>query len=308
MPDNTSRKTDGETFEVEGYKTISLVGRGSVGRVFVAEDGEGNRGALKIMQITPFYDPEILEEIVEGAMMTKKISPEANVVKIHSSGRKEDFYYIIMDLISGSTLRDYIDGGAGSRNLEFSVKTALELAETLSFVHEAGIIHGDLKPSNILLDRQNIPYLSDFYLALYNIRLSRKKNSMTLPLGTPLYMSPEQAAGQFITPASDAYSFGVIFYEMLTGRLPYGENPANIAGMVKIIENSPVLPPSDYNGEIGSRLEKILLKLLEKDTDRRYSDFSAVASDISSLKIIKKTKQPGKQGMLAGIFKFLGLK
>lgn len=263
---------------VPGYKASRLIGKGSVGTVYEAVNPSGETIAIKIMCATPFLDPGILEDIVEGALITRKIPAQANIVRVRTAGKTDDCYYIETELLKGGTLEKIINDREFPLGKKLQI--AVSLANTLSICHSTGIIHGDLKPSNILMTEDWTPCLNDFYLALYSIR--SKGQFKALAQGTPRYMSPEQAEGKFITTASDIYSFGVLLYELLTNRIPYEMKISNINDMLLAIKTSEILSPRSINAEITHELNAVLLKLLEREIGKRYESMSLVESDIKA--------------------------
>lgn len=270
LKDNSPQK-----ISVEGYNVGRFIGGGSFGSVYEATDKNGNLIALKIMRPTPFIESPLIECIVKGALLIKDLSARTNSVKIYDAGFSNGVYFISMELLTGGTLEDVISDKTVT--LARKLEIALSIAKTLSVFHSEGIIHGDLKPSNILLDKQNNPCLNDFYHALTNMPGCC---SYSMPSGTLRYMSPEQSQNKFVTSATDIYSFGILLYEMLTGKLPYGKEPENISEMLTAIKASSIIPPSTYNSHIDGSLESIILKLINKSPDNRYSSMKDAAEDL----------------------------
>lgn len=268
------REASENTYSLENCKLGDLLGKGSVGSVYKAEAlADGRMLAIKIMETTPFIEDTMLQSIIKGSLETQRLPSNAKVVKIYSTGKSDKVYYIVMELYKDTLEKMMLDGVCSMKQ---KLEIAFSLADTLGYVHNAGIIHGDLKPSNVLLDDAMTPYLNDFYNSVDNLPAD-----FSMPHGTPKYMSPEQASRRLIGPASDIYSFGVLFYELLTDCLPYKEEADSIAKMLEIIQNGNIIPPSQINKNIDRKLESIVLKLLDKE-EGRYSNMKRCASDIKA--------------------------
>lgn len=260
-----------------GYTLKRFLGKGSVGIVYEATNREGLDVAIKVMEVTPFIDEKMLRMIVDGALATQKISPCARVAEIYDTGSFENYYYIVMPFYKGGVLEEYIENKNVS--LKTKLKIAHSLSQTLYLIHDAGIIHGDLKPSNVLLDDDNYPYLIDFYQAGLKPDYGGMNN---FPKGTPLYMSPEQALGKFVSASSDIYSFGVLLYELFTGYYPYEMRADNVTAMVNVIQNSAIIPPSRRKREVSGKLEAVIMKALNKHRDDRYANMRKMTADLES--------------------------
>ncbi|OGV58096.1 MAG: hypothetical protein A2X45_25905 [Lentisphaerae bacterium GWF2_50_93] len=280
---------------VDGYRIGPLVGKGSIGTVYSASDSKGDSFAVKIMEINPFLEATALDAIIEGAISSSKISECARIVKVHKVGKTEDFYYVVMDFMQGGTL----EGLIGKEGVPFEKKVGigLSLAETVACIHLKGVIHGDLKPGNIMLDSCDIPYLTDFYYSALNL----KRGLGLFPQGTPRYMSPEQAMGQFITTSSDIYSFGVLFYELLTGAIPYRDCSNNISGMITVVSQSEIVNPVERNNKLDRKICGILLKMLQKKVEDRYQNMQQVASDLKGYLEVAGKDEPGEKSMFQQI-------
>ncbi len=254
---------------VDGFTIGSIIGKGSIGTVFNAVDASGRPFAIKIMQTNPFLDESVLDSVVEGALSTSKISDCARIVRVHKAGRTPDFHYIVMDFMQGGTLERILE--ENDYPIHKKLLIGLSLSQTIACVHSKRIIHGDIKPGNVMLDADDMPYLTDFYYS------SLKKGRNILPQGTPRYMSPEQAMGLFITTSSDIYSFGVLLYELLTGKLPYKTASGNIAGMIETVSECEIVNPALINSNLDKGVCALLCKLLEKKPENRYHTMEEVA-------------------------------
>jgi serine/threonine-protein kinase len=299
---NISEQTSAVLAKIEnGYTPLRFLGQGSVGTVYECVDSDGRHVAVKLMESNPMVDISIFEGIIHAALATQEIPENINVVDVLTAGKEGSDYYIIMEMMPGGTLETMVMDSS----LSFSAKleSAAKIAEIIAGIHGRGIVHGDLKPENILLNAEKEPYLNDFYL--YTAGESGEMPIM--PFGTPYYMSPEQAKGALITPESDIYSFGVLIYELLTARMPYYSKPDNIQEMVTEIADGKIYPPSKANSKINSRLNAVILKLLEKDADNRYRNMNRAAGDLRACIDQKPISIPYNESLLEKIRSFLHL-
>lgn len=260
------------------YRIIEEIGRGGMGKVYKAEDMELNiTVALKI--ILPKYasTPSFIERFKRETLTARSISHE-NVVRIYDIGETANIKYISMGYIKGQNLRELIRT-SGSLTIETTVSMAGEMGAALRAAHQKGIVHHDLKPSNIMVDNNGHVYIMDFGIARA-IEAEQPADKAGAILGTPQYMSPEQARKEKTDHRSDIYSLGVIIFEMLTGRLPFEASTA-AEYMEKHIKEPPLLP-SKINPLLPERLEAIILKCLEKDPGKRYQRMEEILEDLGS--------------------------
>ena len=199
-----------------------------------------------------------------------------NIVPIYDAGVDGDTYYIASAFIEGQTLQEAIE--EGHMGFEGAVQIIRRLADALDYAHQQGVVHRDVKPANIILDASGEPLLMDFGLARFEERESNLTQDGTI-LGTPAYMPPEQASAQhdLVGPASDQYSLGVVFYELLCGQTPFTGPPTLVISMV--INQEPPSPRS-IDGGILQDLETICLKAMSKGREQRYSTCRELADDL----------------------------
>lgn len=252
----------------EKYEVLGLLGKGGFSTVLLVEDRILRRKcALKILssEITG-SSQELIERFKREARMYAELE-HPNIVPIYDVGFHGDRAYILMKFIEGKTLKELI-GEKAPLSLEEVVFISSDILSALAYMHRKGIVHRDIKPANIIIEENSgKAILADFGLAKRMEAGTHLTRSGEL-LGTPHYLSPEQARGDKLTPASDIYSFGITLYEMVTGNLPFqGETPLQILWRhVK----EPITPPSKFNPEIHPLLERIILKATEKRPKNRY--------------------------------------
>ncbi len=275
--ETTDHFTPGEMFD-RRYRIIEEIGWGGMGRVFKAEDTELDiTVALKIIRPGLSSNPRFIEQFKKEMLLARSISHE-NVIRIFDLGETHRTKYISMEYIKGENLKEFLQA-SGTLAVETVVHIARQIGEALKLAHAKGIIHQDLKPANIMVDRSGRVYIMDFGLAraVYGIDAEEPGGVA----GTPQYMSPEQAKGEKISAASDIYSYGAILYEIATGR-PLFKADTRAEYKEKHISERPV-PPAKVNPRLPKQLEHIILKCLEKDPAKRYQNIAEILADLSQL-------------------------
>jgi TolB-like protein/Tfp pilus assembly protein PilF len=246
------------------YQIVEEIGRGGMGIVYKALDRELDRVvALKIIRPELGHDPEIVDQFKQELRLASEISHE-NVIRIHDLGETGGIKYISMRYIAGTSLRDLLDT-AGRLTSERAIGLTQQICNALTAAHKSGVIHRDLKPQNIMLDRLGNTYVMDFGVAAL---AGKKKPAGSTIVGTPNYMSPEQAAGKAADERSDIYSLGCILYEMVAGRKPLDAD--TVEEMIRKHTSETPQAPSDWNPAIPQSLESITMRCLEKDPADRY--------------------------------------
>ena len=252
------------------------LGSGGMADVYLAHDDILDRDvALKVMSTRYAQDEEFVERFKREAQSAAALS-HPNIVSIFDRGESEDgTYYIAMEYLPGGTLKDRILR-RGALPAHTAAAVALQMAEALRAAHERDVIHRDIKPHNILVTGSGDVKVTDFGIA-------RAASSSTMTrtghiLGTAHYISPEQAMGEHVGPASDLYSLGVVLYEMLTGELPFdADTPIGIA--MKHV-NGHVRQPQDLNPSIPDGINAITLRLLSKNPEDRYGSDAELIDDL----------------------------
>lgn len=260
----------------ERYEIIREVDRGGMGRVYQALDRELNiTVALKIIHPHQLADGQALERFKKEILLAREISHE-NVIRIHDFGEEQGIKFISMRFVEGENLKDLIRE-KGALGVKRTLEISSQICRGLEAAHRRGIVHRDLKPHNIMIDRRGHVYVMDFGLAK-----SIEGEGISLPdmvVGTPEYISPEQARGEKVDGRSDIYSLGVMMYEMATGKLPFRSE--TVLGYITKHLNEKPVSPSVANPLIPGYLGRIILKCLEKSPNRRYRDAGALLADFS---------------------------
>lgn len=276
------------------YEILEQIGRGGMGVVYRARQRSLNRiVALKMISNVDSASPVVLARFRLEAEAAAKLEHD-HIVSTYEFGEWNGQPYLTLRLIEGTnlgnrmpelTLKRFAEAWTSAPPSKSTLRDAQEkiaslvaaIARAVHYAHQHGIIHRDLKPRNILLDREDRPYVTDFGLA----KMTAEDYSLTATddlLGTPRYMSPEQASGKRVTPSTDVYSLGTILFELLTGQSPFrGDTPSEVLRL--IIEEEPP-HPFFLNPHVDKNLATICLKCLEKDPLRRYGSAADLADDL----------------------------
>jgi len=261
------------------YTIIGEIGRGGMGYVYKALDKELNQVvALKIIRPDLSSEPTIVERFKRELILAREISHE-NVIRIHDIGEESGIKYLSMSYIEGINLKKHIVE-AGKFDADRAAKIINQIAKALLAAHKKGVIHRDLKPSNVMIDAKGTIYVMDFGLAK-SVEVSDLTRDGVI-LGTPEYMSPEQIQGKSADQRSDIYSLGIIFYEMMTGTLPFRADSLMGIAHQHIYEKPS--SPSKKNPLIPGQMEQIILKCMEKNPNDRYQDSAQLIDELKASK------------------------
>jgi serine/threonine protein kinase len=251
------------------YRIEEAIGQGGMASVYRATDvSNGKTVAVKVMLQVLSLNDQFRQRFRREAEVLQRLQ-HANIVPVLDYGEFEDIPYIVMPFMSVGTLTDRLTSGP-LKPLE-GAQIFSQIASALHFAHENGVIHRDVKPSNILLDGDGNALLSDFGFAhIHDASLNLTGSAL---IGTPAYMSPEQIKGEPITAKADQYALGVILYELSTGALPYeGDTPMAVA--IKHATD-PLPAPSSKNANLPIEVEKIILRALDKDPADRFASIAS---------------------------------
>ena len=262
------------------YEILERIGSGGMAVVYKARCHRLNRlVAIKILKSDLAQDAEFRRRFHDESQAVAMLS-HPNIVAVYDVSHSDDLDYIVMELIDGITLKQYMQKKGEPLNWREALHFITQIMKGLSHAHSRGIIHRDIKPHNIMVLRDGSVKVADFGIARLT---SAAQNTLTQEaLGSVHYISPEQARGSYIDARSDIYSAGVVLYEMLTGRLPYeGDSPISVA--IQHINSIP-LSPREINPDIPEALEEITMKAMASNVDQRYISADAMLADLEEFR------------------------
>ncbi|HET9402067.1 MAG TPA: protein kinase [Candidatus Acidoferrales bacterium] len=259
------------------YEILQLLGQGGMGAVYKAHDLELERlVALKLIRTELGRNPEILRRFKQELILARQVTHK-NVIRIFDLGQSDGIKFITMDFVEGRDLRSLISE-KGKFAPEDAARIMVQICRGLEAAHTEGVIHRDLKPQNIMLDANQKVYVMDFGIAR-SAYLPGMTQTGAL-IGTPEYMSPEQARGEKLTAQSDLFSLGVIFYELLTGVLPY-QSDTPLATLWKRMQEKPK-PPIEVDPTIPQVLNDIVLRAMEIEPANRFATVGEIADALEA--------------------------
>ena len=260
------------------YEILEKIGDGGMATVYKARCRVLDRYvAIKILRPEYASDEEFIKKFNRESKAAASLSSQ-NIVGIYDVGTdkidEESIYYIVMEYIDGTTLKDIIDS-KGKLSEDDAIDYSIQILRALKDAHDHNVVHRDIKPHNIMITKQGTVKVTDFGIA--RASTSTTVTTTSDVLGSVHYISPEQARGGYTDNKTDIYSFGIVLYEMLTGKKPYdGDNPISVA--MKQIQDD-IIPPSEYIPNMNKNLEQIILKCTRKKQSERYQSVDDILSD-----------------------------
>ena len=264
------------------YCVEAEIGRGAMGVVYRARDPNIDRVvAIKTISLDgqdPADEAEFRERFLQEARAAGRLS-HAGMVTIFDAGEDPATHtpFIVMEFVRGQPLSRVLRDAAGKLDLDTALRYALEIAEALAYAHSQGVVHGDIKPANVLITGDGHPKIADFGVARLSHGLTKPGGKI---FGSPAYMAPEQLSGGPADARSDLFSLGVMLYSMLTGFRPFQGNSAETV-CFKVMNFEPV-PVSSFHAELQPELDSIVSRAIAKEPRKRYQNGAEMAQDIRS--------------------------
>ena len=255
------------------YEVLSKVGAGGMADVYKGRDRMLNRYvAIKVLKKEYKEDENFVRKFRSEAQAAAGLI-HPNIVNVYDVGEDRGLYYMVMELVEGITLKDYIERKGRLSHKEV-ISIAIQMCTGVGIAHAADIIHRDIKPQNIIISKDGKVKVTDFGIAKATTSNTVSSNAM----GSVHYTSPEQARGGFSDQRSDIYSVGITLYEMATGQVPFdGESTVSVA--IKHLQEE-ITPPSEIVPDIPYSLERIILKCTQKNSERRYRNTDELVQDL----------------------------
>ena len=257
----------------ERYEILGKIGTGGMADVYKAKDHKLNRFvAVKVLKPEFREDTTFIRKFKSEAQAAAVLT-HPNIVNVFDVGDDNGVYYIVMELIEGITLKEYISK-KGKLSVKEATSIAIQVSMGLEAAHSHGIVHRDVKPQNIIISMDGKVKVTDFGIA----RAASSNTISSNVMGSVHYSSPEQVRGGYSDEKSDIYSLGITMYEMVTGKVPF-DGDTTVAIAIKHLQEE-IVPPSVYAPELPHSLEQIILKCTQKSVDRRYQNMEDVIADL----------------------------
>lgn len=262
------------------YELLEKIGEGGMAVVYKSRCNILNRFvAVKILKPEYSNNEEFMEKFKREALATATFSHN-NIVGIYDVGRQDNINYIVMEYVKGKTLKEYIKENA-PLSTGTTLKISIQIAKALECAHKNKIIHRDIKPHNILITEDEVVKVTDFGIA--KATSSETITHTTKIMGSAHYLSPEQAKGKIVDNRTDIYSFGIVMYEMVTGKVPFDGETA-VAVALKHIQD-PIIPPKSLVPSIPEGLNNVILKATQKEVAKRYNNVTAMLVDLMGIQM-----------------------
>ena len=261
----------------ERYEIVDVVGAGGMSTVYRAKDHRLKRYvAVKVLKTEYSNDANFVSKFRVEAQASAGLT-HPNIVSVYDVCEDNGRYFIVMELVEGITLKEYINLN-GRLTMDQALDFSVQIASGLEAAHEHHVIHRDIKPQNIIVSKNGNLKVTDFGIA----KAATSNTMSTAGMGSVHYISPEQARGGYSDERSDIYSLGITMYEMVTGRVPF-EGDTNVAIALMHIQNE-IIPPCELYPDIYSSFEKIIMKATQKKPERRYLTAAALIADLKRVK------------------------
>ena len=261
----------------ERYEIIDVVGTGGMSTVYRAKDERLKRYvAIKVLKSDYSNDANFVTKFKVEAQASAGLT-HPNIVSVYDVSEDNGRYFIVMELVEGITLKEYINLN-GRLSMDQALDFSIQIASGVEAAHEHHVIHRDIKPQNIIVSKNGNLKVTDFGIA----KAATSNTMSTAGMGSVHYISPEQARGGYSDERSDIYSLGITMYEMVTGRVPF-EGDTNVAIALMHIQNE-IIPPREYFPDIYSSFEKVIMKATQKKPERRYLTAAALIADLNRVK------------------------
>jgi serine/threonine-protein kinase len=262
------------------YKVLKEIGRGAMGVVYLGKDPTIQRFvAIKTLQLDLIDDEDKLQDVkarfFREAESAGRLS-HPNIVTIYDAGEEHDLGYIAMEMLEGTTLKQW-SRKPNLLPLDRVIPTLATVAEALDYAHQHGVVHRDIKPANIMLTKDETVKVMDFGIAKM---ASSSRTQTDMVLGTPTYMSPEQIAGKLVDGRTDIFSLGVVMFELLTGRPPFMAD--NVSALLFAIAHTPCPSLATFRSDLPPVIQQVLDRALQKDPVQRYRRAGEFAQELRS--------------------------
>src|SRR6478752_10753449 len=260
------------------YDIVSELGRGGMGVVYKGYETSLNRYvAIKVLADSLAHDASVKERFLREARSMAALN-DPHIIQIYFIGDDEGQTYFVMEFVEGESLGSMLKR-EGKLSVEQSAKVLQQTAMGLSTAHDRGVVHRDIKPGNLMINSRGAVKIADFGIALSNHDLSKKLTTTGEFVGTPGYLSPEVCLGKPVDQRSDIFSLGIVFFEMLTGRMPFtDESPL---GLMLEVVRAEIPDVRQLNSDVDAELSRILWRMIAKDPNERYNNCHELAEDLS---------------------------
>ncbi|MBI4615577.1 MAG: serine/threonine protein kinase [Planctomycetes bacterium] len=284
------RPAEAEPLEIPGYEIKSILGEGGLGTVYRAVQTNMMRDvALKVLHPRWVSDDEFRKRFLLEARLVGKMS-HRNLIQVFDVGQHQGFYYFSMEYVDGPNVHQELKAGAFEPNRAIDI--AIQMADAVKYIKGFDLVHRDIKPSNILLTMQGIAKLGDF--GFVKSGLDKHLSKADYVLGTPDYISPEQAVGDEVDWRSDIYSLGATFYHMLTGALPFDGSESTV---IRSHIRAELPSPRQIRRDLTEDLCQVIEKMMAKSREDRYQDIEELIND---LRLVKTGQHPATAALEAG--------